>query len=113
MAHRNFTDSNGVSWDVWDVVPRWAERRRLEHRDTSAPPPERPAQERRRGQRPHELRVRVSQGLEQGWLVFEARGERRRLAPAPSGWEQATDAELEALCRAATPAGRGRRRLIE
>jgi hypothetical protein len=41
-----------------------------------------------------------------GWLAFQAGPIRRRLAPAPEGWQQLADAELAALCdrAAAAPA---------
>ena len=123
MTHRSFRDHNGVVWETWDVVPYRAERRLGDPREM----PGRPTrvirdgssgmlERRRRGDRraaaDPEPRVRVSPGLEQGWLVFESRAERRRLAPIPGGWERLTDRELEALCRRAAtlPA---RRRLAE
>lgn len=40
----------------------------------------------------------------EGWLAFEsARGEKRRLAPAPQDWESLTEQELAALCGQAAP----------
>ncbi|MFN2567691.1 MAG: hypothetical protein ABR499_22075 [Gemmatimonadaceae bacterium] len=42
------------------------------------------------------------QSLRSGWLTFEsATGSRRRLAPIPRGWEDATRERLELMCRAA------------
>ncbi|HEY7394730.1 MAG TPA: hypothetical protein VH559_07795 [Gemmatimonadaceae bacterium] len=41
-----------------------------------------------------------------GWLTFESSVVRRRLIPIPSGWEEATPAKLDLLCRAATPVRR-------
>ena len=39
----------------------------------------------------------------EGWLAFEsAHGEKRRLAPAPEGWESLSDRDLSALCAQAT-----------
>jgi hypothetical protein len=43
-----------------------------------------------------------------GWLTFETKGARRRLAPAPVGWQEASDARLELMCRAASDVGLGR-----
>jgi hypothetical protein len=57
--------------------------------------------------------VRVSPGLELGWLVFESAFERRRLAPIPSDWERLSDDELSALCARATALPVRPRRLSE
>jgi hypothetical protein len=71
MPARTFTDSAGLTWDVFEV--------------------------RRATQNPGA----VSRGLEHGWLAFACGERKRRLAPFPSGWETATDAELEVLCESA------------
>ena len=123
MTHRSFRDHNGIVWETWDVVPYRAERRLGERRDAAGRERrgkhdwrsgvlERRGRGDRRTAPDPEPRVRVSPGLERGWLVFESRAERRRLAPIPGGWERLSERELEALCeRAATlPA---RRRLAE
>jgi hypothetical protein len=47
-----------------------------------------------------------------GWLAFETRGERRRLAPVPESWESLPEAELAKLCEKAHEAPTSRR-LIE
>lgn len=44
--------------------------------------------------------------LRRGWLTFEAGPRRRRLAPIPDGWEDASDAELSAYCARAEATGR-------
>ena len=36
-----------------------------------------------------------------GWLTFESATTRKRLAPMPRGWEEATPERLELMCRAA------------
>ena len=36
-----------------------------------------------------------------GWLTFESADVRKRLAPAPRGWEEASVERLELMCRAA------------
>ena len=70
MAIRDFTDSAGVAWRVWDTIPRLGAA----------------YDERRRG----------------GWLTFEnGVGRRRRLAPIPPGWENASPERLDLMCRAA------------
>jgi len=77
VASRSFEDSSGVIWEVFEV-----------HRTSEAP----------RG---------VSAGLEKGWLSFVSDTGKRRLAPFPTVWREATDLELERLCaqaRVAKPA---------
>lgn len=37
--------------------------------------------------------------LRTGWLTFESKHERRRLAPIPAGWENASASRLELWCR--------------
>jgi hypothetical protein len=39
-----------------------------------------------------------------GWLLFTCDGERRRLAPPPSGWRNAPEDQLRQWCAAAAPA---------
>jgi hypothetical protein len=53
-------------------------------------------------------RVRLDPAFEAGWLTFQCGLQLRRLAPAPAGWDALTDAELERLCRSATPVERRR-----
>ncbi|HEX2780898.1 MAG TPA: hypothetical protein VHM30_15460 [Gemmatimonadaceae bacterium] len=112
MAHRIFVDTEGTRWQAWDVTPNLAERRHGERRGTmrAAAMTDRRAMERRHR---HEARVRVREGLEQGWLAFESVVGNKRLAPIPQGWESLPDSALESLCRAASDAPRQRRRLIE
>jgi hypothetical protein len=105
MAHREFTDSKQVSWNVWDVYPALGDRRtsgvdRREYR--------RETEDRRTAFNA----ARLSPELAQGWLAFQSPQERRRLVPIPRGWEALDPMSLERLCQAATPVGRGRR-LIE
>ena len=106
MPHRVFTDSKNVQWEVWEVQPSQAERRRADHdrRRTRRPGPDR-----RRVADP--MRVRISTELTHGWLAFQASDEKRRLTPVPDGWQLLDDAGLETLLRAATLAGRPRRLL--
>jgi len=94
-----FTDRDGVSWEVWDVFPGWADRRRGEDR-----------REESRGTRA-ERRVLLGKligvraELADGWLCFRGAGEKRRIAPIPSGWEAFDDAKLCEIVRTlpATP----------
>ena len=100
MTFRRFTDKNGTSWEVWEVIPLMADRRHAERRVTS---------DRRRVRRPgaNERRVaprrsdssskyvRVSRGFEEGWLCFSAGTNVRRLAPIPAAWNDAAPEQLE------------------
>ena len=76
MASREFVDSNGERWVVWDTRPTTA--------------------------------VRLNPQFEAGWLTFECQRQLRRLAPAPRGWHDLDDPQLEQLCREATPVLRRR-----
>ena len=103
MASREFSDARGEPWRVWDVHPESLERRLAED------PILRPAIERRR-----KLHARLrpsSPRLAEGWLAFESRSERRRLAPIPPGWEELDAEGLRALLARAEPAGKPRRLL--
>ena len=106
MAHRDYVDSEGVPWQVWEVIPQSVDRRRLRERRLAP----RDAQERRKR---HEARLRLSNGESDGWLVFEARDQKRRLRPIPLDWHRASDVELESMCARADRASRPTRRLIE
>ncbi len=68
MTSRSFEDSSGVTWEVFEV-----------HRTSGAV-------------------GGVSAGLEKGWLSFASEQGKRRLAPFPAVWREATDLELERLC---------------
>jgi hypothetical protein len=82
-AHRVFTDPRGVEWDVFPVYP--------------------------------EARLSVHSQLKgtypQGWLCFDAAGEKRRLSPIPEGWQERSDEQLAQLLESADVAlsrrGRG------
>lgn len=103
MPHRTFTDSVGRAWDVWFVQPEHVERRRGAG-EASTPKVE------RRGRR--EFRAPLEGKWVDGWLCFETRGEKRRLAPVPPDWMELPIGTLEQLCRSAAEARRSRR-LIE
>lgn len=120
MAHRNFTDEDGVVWAVWDVIPSSTERRVGGRRLNRTAEQGRQiglgnADRRRMPERrmmQTEPRARVALGLEKGWLVFESAVERRRLAPIPVNWEELPDSALPALRDTATSLP-PRQRLIE
>ena len=46
-------------------------------------------------------RSTVPEGLQGGWLTFESGNERRRLAPIPRSWEDASLEKLQMFCGAA------------
>ena len=71
---REFTDSEGNEWRVWDVNPLIHDRRTQS------------------GKRPGFIRVPES------WLCFQSGDDRRRLTPVPAGWIDMDDAQLESLC---------------
>ncbi|GAC1657853.1 MAG: hypothetical protein NVS4B3_24790 [Gemmatimonadaceae bacterium] len=77
MGVREFIDDTGIRWRVWDTTPESL------HPATKAED--------------------YMQALGSGWLTFERSdgSEKRRLAPVPGGWEDATDAELDRLRRGA------------
>ena len=77
---REFKDTKGVEWLVWDVFPSaGAGEQRISDPGAAFPHRE----------------------LADGWLCFESGSEKRRVAPIPPGWEQFTPAQLESLCRSA------------
>jgi len=75
MPHRIFTDVRGVGWDVWDVFPRSATGGAQRSGPTAITGP-----------------------LARGWLAFQAGEARRRLAPIPALWEEASDEQLRRWC---------------
>lgn len=93
MALRDFTDANGRTWTVWSVHPSSDVRLRSTPTAATGEPDH------------HDL-------LRDGWLVFETRGERRRLVPIPLDWELVDEVALEELCGRAMPVAT-RRRLID
>lgn len=86
---RSFRDSEGVSWQVWAVLPVSIEHHRIRDPATGAD------------------RLPLPPELASGWMAFQsARGERRRIGPLPDGWEDLDDAALlAALQRAAVAPG--------
>jgi hypothetical protein len=105
MGLRNFRDTDGNEWRVWDVHPygtlreerRVAERRR-------APSVEYTGPERRSGTDRRGRGIGLfTPGLESGWLCFENSALKRRLTPIPQGWDDAPEDQLEELMRRAYP----------
>jgi hypothetical protein len=106
MAHREFTDAIGRRWNVWSVIPERAERRRHDGDGNRA-------YERRDRQKNNEFRVPLGERWTHGWLAFETKGEKRRLAPIPDNWELVADDELLHLLDKAEHIRRPPRRLAE
>lgn len=104
MAYREFTDADGVRWEAWDVHPTHVERRLAEAAEGA------PDRERRVADQGARMQVRPE--FAHGWLAFQSRHERRRLAPAPVGWEELDDDALGRLCAQADRIGQPRR-LVE
>jgi hypothetical protein len=84
MAHREFTDADGLQWAVWDVRPS------ISTDGVSAPG------------------VLLGEDAAQGWLAFQCPNERRRFYMPPDGWENFTDEQLARLCRHAVRVGPSR-----
>lgn len=103
MGLRTFVAPDGAEWRVWDVSPSLAldeNSREWERRGQDVlayDGPERRADERR------STTPFVSPQLSNGWLCFESESEKRRLAPPPPAWEDATDDELGRLWERAEP----------
>jgi hypothetical protein len=79
---RNFTDSAGVEWMVFEV------KRQGEDEDNWAYLP---------------------RGFRAGWLCFESSAGKRRLSPVPDGWKLKNAPDLEQLLRRAAVVVRTRR----
>ncbi len=78
MAVREFTDSWGTEWRVWDVTPE------VMHPITRS--------------------EEFMKNLQDGWLAFESKTEKRRIAsPYPTDWVKFSLKELEELCNKAVP----------
>ena len=79
---RAFTDSTGVEWRVWDVLPMTGIG------DLG----------------PETLTGSLKNtAFANGWLCFESIEEKRRLAPIPAGWEHSEGLLLDQLRQQATP----------
>jgi hypothetical protein len=105
MGYRNFTDTAGVNWQAWDIVPRLAERRTTDRRVAPSPVA---AERRRQLDRRAMIRERylLSGGMQAGWLCFESAAEKRRLAPIPGDWLECAVPRLEDYLQSARPAPR-------
>lgn len=103
MPYKTFNAPDGTQWEVWQVLPTTTERRKSEGEGQasgrSGLGTTGIADRRRSDTGPKSV---VTAGFENGWLCFESRkGEKRRLAPVPDGWDNATADKLWLWCRAA------------
>ena len=82
---RSIRDQQGVTWQVWAVLPVAIEPNRIVDPTTGVD------------------RLPLPPELAEGWIAFQsARGERRRIGPLPDGWDTLDDdALLAVLDRAA------------
>lgn len=77
MAHREFVETNGRRWEVWDVYPTVS---------ISG------------------AGVGPSEDAAEGWLAFQSGREKRRFYRPPPGWAEMTDQQLAILCAHAVAA---------
>lgn len=101
MSYRRFSDTNGGSWEAWEVHPTAVERR--VNADRRSRPRNEP--ERRRNR---EFKLVIPVELSDGWLAVQSAATKVRLAPIPDGWMNLSDRELvELVARSAssTPDG--------
>jgi len=96
MAHREFRDQRGQLWEVWDVIPERRDRRSGLDRRRSP----RETFDRRKMR---VLSAVITGDLAKGWLVFASPKERRRYAPLPERWIEASEAQLNLWCETARP----------
>ena len=95
ISIREFHDGSGERWQVWHVHPTFTtvrsgdERRKL---SASVRTDRRIGSERRSATPPDWIN---------GWLCFESKREKRRLAPVPEQWEESPVEKLREFCKAA------------
>src|SRR3954469_22209431 len=82
---RNFTDSAGTEWTVFEV------RQQGNEEDNWAYLP---------------------RGFRSGWLCFESDAGKRRLSPVPDGWRASNPPDLEKMLRRAPLVIRGRKNAV-
>jgi hypothetical protein len=80
---RSFTDSTGVEWRVWEVSHTKAGSSSTAKSFSNA--------------------KLQGTAFAEGWLCFESKDEKRRLAPIPIGWEKNEHPLLEKLLAQAKP----------
>lgn len=101
MALREFTDSQGRSWEAYAVIPRENERRHYDRRSEEVHLDE--EAERREADRRITVGRTTARIDSHGWLCFQGASERRRLMPIPDDWASCDDAQLERYLDEARP----------
>lgn len=101
MAYRTFVDKRSTYWQVWDVHPQRIERRSVDRRKQPAGAWTKPERRKNDRRKIEQKRIVLQDGLGSGWLVFESKSEKRRLAPIPADWATATESHLRYLCESA------------
>jgi hypothetical protein len=86
MSLRQFTGTDGTTWDVYDVVAQEVSKDASPSRPLSAPS--------------------GSFRRYSAWLCFESHDEKRRLTPIPDDWQTASEDELRQLLTRAQRAPR-------
>ena len=97
MALREFTDPDGILWQIWNVRPTTRYSAPLARAERRKRPASHHYPERRKGG------FSLTPGLEQGWLCFECDHEKRRLVPAPSDWATCDEHALARYLASAKP----------
>ena len=97
MTHRKIRDEDGRWWDVWEVYPSAVERRMSGEYPSVTGHGDPAIDGRTDGGRRREVRLRVPEELQQGWLAFQAGSYRRRLVPVPENWSTLDDEALAGL----------------
>jgi hypothetical protein len=93
MGHRQFSDSTGAAWEVWDVQPAPV---------VQPPPVDRPPTFDGRLAQTFWDTPRLDGPLAKGWLCFQSGTVKRRLAPIPDGWQELDGVQLAELCALAS-----------
>lgn len=101
MPHRQFLDTHGTLWTVWDVHPSRVQRDLdlARHARLGADAVE----------RTEHAALRLDALYASGWLCFDSGHDKRRLAPIPAGWELLDTHELASLFDTAEQVRRPRR----
>jgi hypothetical protein len=95
MNYRRFTDSDGRTWEAWEVDPWAVERRLADERRGML----RDSLDRRRSD---QFRLMIPSELRDGWLAFQGLTSKVRLAPIPEGWMLLSDEQLSSLVSRST-----------